>query len=244
MEIHGNTALITGSAVRIGKAISLALAEKGCNLILHYHTSIKEVEELKIQIEQMGVTVNVISADLSKPIETQDLIPRCLAFTNKIDILINNAGIYLGGNGMNTSLDNWERQFELNLHAPFILIQSFAKQIPKNECGAIVNITDAKVFRERPDHFAYRLTKSALIDMTKMFALELAPNITINSLALGIMMPLAGFEHIDVQSLAEKRIPLKKLGSPEIAAQNVIYIIEQEFMTGAVIRVDGGESLL
>jgi len=243
MELRGKTALITGSAVRIGRAMALSLAKEGCNLILHYNASSEKVKILQSEVKELGIEAITIQANLMNSDETEALIPHCLDLTQQIDILINNAGIYKNATGMNSSHEIWDMQFALNLRAPFLLTQSFAKHLPKGAQGKVVNISDARVFHQQPDHFVYRLTKSALLDMTKMFALELAPDITVNSVALGIMMPLAGLEHIDLNILAERRVPLKRIGSPEIAAENVLHILEQDFMTGTIIRVDGGEFL-
>jgi len=124
---------------------------------------------------------------------------------------------------------------------PFLLTRAFAHAAAEGLHGKVINISDAKIYRHQPDHFAYRLTKSAINEMTALFALELAPNITVNAIAPGVMLPLAGREDEDLQALAQKRIPLKRIGSPEIIAENVLHILHQDFMTGTVIRVDGGE---
>jgi glucose 1-dehydrogenase len=131
----------------------------------------------------------------------------------------------------------------LNLRAPFILSQEFARQLPEDLPGRIINISDAKVFKQKPDHFAYRLTKSAMNEMTKMMAQELAPNITVNAIAPGLILPLAGRESIDLQKNTVSRIPLNRIGGVETIAENVIHILEQDFMTGQIITLDGGEFL-
>jgi len=241
MELTGKTALITGGAIRIGKAISLALAEKGCNLLIHYNSSDSAALSVANEAQQMGVRVEVIQADLSDLDQVLQIFPKALKHFNHVDILINNAGVYLKGKGLETDFDSLNTQFMINLYAPFLLTQAFAKQLPEQLIGKVVNISDARVFHQQIDHFAYRLTKSSLNEMTVMFALELAPRITVNALALGIMLPLAGYEHIDLDELAKKRVPLKSIGSPEIAAQNVLHILDQDFMTGTIIRLDGGE---
>jgi len=147
----------------------------------------------------------------------------------------------LKGKGLETTPELLDQAFKLNLYAPLLLTRAFARQLPEGMPGKVINISDAKVFRHQADHFAYRLTKSAINEMTAMFALELAPNITVNAIAPGVMLPLAGHEDEDLQALAQKRIPLKRIGSPEIIAENVLHLLHQDFMTGTVIRVDGGE---
>lgn len=120
-------------------------------------------------------------------------------------------------------------------------MREFAKQIPDDGQGKIVNIIDAKIFKNDPETFMYRLSKIGLWEATKLAAIELAPRITVNAVSPGLMMPLAGYEHLDMQVVAERRVPLKIMGSAEIVAQNVIHILEQDFMTGNNIILDGGE---
>jgi len=243
VELKGKTALVTGSGVRLGKAISRALAENGCQLALHYHSSAGGAEEVRAYAQALGLRAQTFQADLSKPEELRSLITRVSAVFGHLDILINNSAIYLPGKGLETTPDLLEKQFRLNLFAPVLLIREFAAQLPEGLQGKVVNISDAKVFRHQADHFAYRLTKAAVNEMTLMYALELAPRITVNAVAPGIMLPLAGREDTDMQALADRRIPLKRVGSPEIIAENVLHILAQDFMTGNIIRVDGGEGI-
>ncbi len=241
MDLTGKTALITGGAIRLGKAISLALAKEGCNLLIHYNRSDTSARSVAKDAQHMGVKASIIQADLSDEEQVIELIPKALELVDHIDILVNNAGVYFSGKGLETEFQLLNTQFMINLYAPFLLIKAFAAQLPEHLKGKIVNISDARVFHQQTDHFAYRLTKASLNEMTVMFALELAPRITVNALAPGIMLPLAGYEHIDLDKLAKKRVPLGTIGSPEIAAKNVLHILDQDFMTGTIIRLDGGE---
>jgi len=243
VELAGKTALVTGSGVRLGKAISRALAENSCQLVLHYNSSSEGSEEVRDYAATLGVKALTYQADLTDPEELRALVSFGTAEFGHLDILINNSAIYLSGKGMDTTSELLEKQFQLNLFAPVLLIRAFAAQLPEGLTGKVVNISDAKVFRHQPDHFAYRLTKAAVNEMTLMFALELAPRITVNAIAPGVMLPLAGREETDMQALAERRIPLKRVGSPEIIADNVLHILSQDFMTGTIIRVDGGEGI-
>lgn len=243
MNLSGKTALITGSGVRLGKAIALALAEQGCNLALHYNTSFEAASEVCDLVRAKGVKAELFQADLSDLSITENLFTRIGACMGIVDILINNASVYTTGSGLATTIDSLESTFSLNLFTPMLLTKLFAQQLLVDMQGKVINISDAKTFVSRKDHFAYRLTKSALNEMTRMFALELAPNITVNAIAPGIMMPLAGFEHVDMDAVAERRVPLKTIGSPEIVAENVIHILQQDFMTGSILKLDGGESL-
>lgn len=241
MELIGKNVLVTGSGIRLGRAIAIALAQAGCNLALHYHSSSSHAFEVKERIEGLGRTVRLYQQDMEDINAVQDLMTRASQDFGHIDILINNAGIYPVGNGVSATPEKITRVFNVNLFSPWLLISAFAKQLPAGAQGKVINISDGKVNRIGTDHFSYRVAKQALNTITAMFALELAPNITVNAIAPGIMLPLKGFEHIDLQTVAERQIPLKRVGSPEIIAQNVLHILSQDFMTGHVLRVDGGE---
>jgi glucose 1-dehydrogenase len=243
MELKGKTALVTGGGVRLGRAFALALAEEGVNLIIHYNSSEEPAEATAQEARKYGVDAVIAEADFNNLSAVQELFPETLRHFPSIDILINNAAVYLRGYGLETDRETWEKEFRINLQAPFILIQDFARQLPKEKRGRVLNIADAQVIQHRPDHFAYRLTKAALVEMTRLFAHELAPRITVNALAPGIMLPLAGKSKADLQSYTEKHVPLRRSGSPEIAAENALHLIKSDFTTGAFLRVDGGQYL-
>ncbi|MEA4812083.1 MAG: SDR family oxidoreductase [Anaerolineaceae bacterium] len=243
MELKGKTALVTGSGIRLGRAIAKALAKQGCNLALHFNRSSAEAESLKKEINHFGGEYLLFQADLSQESEIKSLMMRISDSFDCLQILVNNAGIYPKGKGLEVDSKTLQEVFQLNLFSQIALIQAFAGQLPPPAEGRIVNISDSKVFKRGTDHFAYRLTKSAINEMTMQFALELAPRITVNAVAPGIMMPLAGNEDMDMQPVAERRIPLKRIGSPEMIAENVIHLLKQDFITGQIIRVDGGENI-
>ena len=241
MELKGKTALVTGGGIRVGKAIALALAAEGTNLIIHYNRSQDPAEETAAQARSLGTKAITLDADFNNPKSIESLFPRALSQFKTIDILVNSAAIYLRGKGLDTDRQAWETQFRINLKAPFLLTQDFARQLPKGLPGRVLNIADAQINQHRPDHFAYRLTKLSLVEMTRMFALELAPDITVNALGLGIMLPLADREDVDLEAYAEKNVPLNRTGSPEIAAQNALHLIKSSYTTGAFLVVDGGQ---
>ena len=243
MELKHKTALVTGGGIRLGRAFALALAKEGVNLIVHYNQSADPAEETVHMAKEHGVKAVAIGADFSDLTAIQSLFPQALEHFDCVDILINNAAIYLKSTGLETDLETWEKQFRINLQTPFLLIQAFAKQLPKDRPGRVLNIADAQIRKLQTSYFAYRLTKNGLVEMTRMFAAELAPNITVNALGLGIMLPLAGKEDVDLQTYAQQNIPLKRTGSPQIAVENALHLIKSDFTTGTFLRVDGGQYL-
>ena len=241
MEIKGKNALVTGGAIRIGKAISSELAKHGVNIALHYHSSVDSAIALKPELESEGIRVGLFQQDLSETEALPAFFSHIIETFGQIDILINNAGIYPRDRLKNLKIDTLEALFGINLYAPLVLMREFARQIPEDGHGKIINIIDAKIFKHDPETFMYRLSKVALWEATKLASMELAPNITVNAISPGLMMSLAGYEHLDMQAVAERRVPLKILGSGEIVAQNLIHILKQDFMTGNNIILDGGE---
>jgi len=243
MDLKNKTALITGGGVRLGRAFALALAKAGANVIIHYNSSVGPALETANQATTYQVKSSVVEANFNDLSAVEELFPKTLEEFDHVDILINSAAVYLKGSGLDTDRTTWEKQFRINLQAPFLLIQAFARQLPERCQGRILNIADAQIINQKPDHFAYRLTKAALVEMTRMFALELAPRISVNALGLGIMLPLAGKEDVDLEAYAQKHVPLKRTGNPNIAAENALHLIKSDFTTGAFLRVDGGQYL-
>lgn len=241
MDLNGQNAFITGGAIRIGRAISKELSKHGVNVAINYNNSGDQAEQLRQEIIQNGVKVELFKADISDIHGLPELFAKVKQSFGQIDILINNAGIYPRDTLMSLKTDTLAPLFAINLFAPLVLMREFAKQIPDDGHGKIINIVDAKIFKNDPETFMYRLTKVGLWEATKLAAIELAPHITVNAISPGLMMSLAGYEHLNMQAVAERRVPLKILGSPEIVAQNVIHILKQDFMTGNNIILDGGE---
>jgi len=243
MDLKNKTALVTGGGVRLGRAFALTLAGEGVNLVVHYNSSQSPAEETAQLARESGVEAITLGANFNNSEAVEKIFTETKNHFDQIDILINNAALYLRGSGLETTREIWEKQFRVNLKTPFFLIQSFARQLPPNMQGRVLNIADAQILQHKPDHFAYRLTKIALVEMTRMYALELAPNITVNAIGLGIMLPLAGKEDVDLDAYANKHVPLKRTGNPQIAAENALHLIKSDFTTGAFLRVDGGQYL-
>lgn len=243
MDLKHKTALVTGGGIRLGRAFALALAREGANLVIHYNNSKAPAEETAQLAREFGVEAITIGANFNHLDAVNEIYPKIHNHFECVDILINNAALYLRGSGLETNREIWEKQFRVNLKTPFFLIQAFAQQLPQDRQGRVLNIADAQIIQHKPDHFAYRLTKHALVEMTRMYAIELAPRITVNALGLGIMLPLAGKEDVDLKAYANKHVLLERTGNPEIAAENAIHLIKSDFTTGAFLRVDGGQYL-
>ena len=242
MELEGKVAIVTGGAVRLGKALALALAEQGVRLAIHYGSSAGPAEAVVEEIKAMGSDAIAIQADLSQPAETRSIVERVVAHFGQVDVLVNSAAIFEPGNWDDTTEANWDRHFAINLKSPFFLSQAFAAQVGREGAGHIVNIADWRGVRPGPDHVAYTLTKAALIAMTKSLALALAPNIQVNAIAPGLILPPPGQDQSYLESKADQ-VPAQRVGSPQEIANALIFLLRSDFVTGDLIFVTGGEHL-
>lgn len=245
MELTAKIALVTGGGVRVGRALVMALAEAGCHIFLHYGNSQEAALEVQAEVEALGGNVFLYQANLADATTTATIIPKAVSVFGQVDILINSASIFPHEDRLlKTDVALWDQIFAINLRAPFQLSQAFAQQIGDRQ-GKIININDARIPHPLPDHFAYRLTKRGLWDMTEMMALELAPQITVNSLALGQILEAPGVPDPQqyLQDYADRRIPLKMPGNTKVVTDAALYLLEQDFLTGTTITLDGGEYL-
>lgn len=243
MDLSGKVALVTGGGIRVGRALVIALAKAGCDVFIHYGNSAGPAAEVKAKAESLGVRAITYSANLGDPAATDTVIPKAVQAFGKVDILINSASIFPENRFDQIDVALWDKTFAINLRAPFQLSQAFAKQVPPDGKGKIININDARIPHPKPEHFAYRLTKRGLWDMTEMLALELAPRITVNAVALGQILepPDAPDPQKFMEDYAHENIPLKIPGNTKIVTDGVLFLLEQDFLTGSTIRLDGGE---
>ena len=242
MELDGKAAIVTGGAVRLGRALSLALAEQGVRLAIHYGSSAGPAEAVVGEIKAMGSDAMAIQADLSQPGEARSIVERAAAHFGQVDILLNSAAVFEPGNWDDTTEAAWDRHFAINLKSPFFLSQAFAAQVGRERAGHIVNIADWRGARPGPDHVAYTLTKAAVIAMTKSLALALAPNIQVNAIAPGLILPPPGQDQAYLESKANE-VPAQRVGSPKEIANAMIFLLHSDFVTGDLIFVTGGEHL-
>ncbi|MDY6806235.1 MAG: SDR family NAD(P)-dependent oxidoreductase [Cyanobacteriota bacterium] len=246
MDLNSKVALITGGGIRVGRSLAIALAEAGCNLFVHYGNSAGPAAEVKAKAESLGVRAITYSANLADAAATDTIIPKAVEAFGKVDILINNASIFPDEDRFNEiEVELWDKIFAVNLRAPFQLSRSFAKQVPPEGGGKIININDARIPRPKPGNFAYRLTKSGLWDMTEMLSLELAPRVTVNAVALGQILEPPGEQDPQkfMEEYANRRIPLKIPGDTKVVADTILFLLQQDFITGTTVRLDGGEYL-
>jgi pteridine reductase len=249
MELEGKTAIVTGAGVRLGKAMALAMAERGARLVVHYNRSAGPAQEVVAQISSYGGQAIAVQADLSRPRQAPSIVQRAVERFGRVDVLVNNAAIFVPGSWDNTTEENWDRHFDINLKSPFFLLQAFARQVRAGQQveggqrAHVVNIADWRGARPGTAYVAYTLTKAALIALTQSMALALAPDIQVNAIAPGLILPPPGQGPEYLEREAPK-IPAQRTGSPAEIVKALLYLLDNDFVTGELLYVTGGEHLL
>jgi NAD(P)-dependent dehydrogenase (short-subunit alcohol dehydrogenase family) len=236
-------ALITGGGTRLGLAFAKALASTGHDIALHYHRSVGAAESAVKEIEALGVTCITFQADLAAA-APEKLINRAVDKFPNLCVLINSASAYEAATIADTNMALLQQQFTVNFFAPFLLTQAFASMFSAKSSskGAIINILDNKIAFQQNDYAAYLLSKKALMEFTLLSAMEYAPQVRINGIAPGVIMP--GVERTeDYVAWRIKGIPLKWQGDMGNLLSAMNYLLSNEFVTGQILTVDGGEGL-
>lgn len=238
-QLAGRTALITGGAKRIGRALALALAREGVNVVTTYRSSVAEADELTVDIRRMGPQAWSVQADLSVGEQLETLIDQAWGLAGRLDILINNASLFPESRFDTLTLDELKRSIEVDAWAPLALGRHFAARA---ESGHIVNMLDSRLTGYDWLHVGYHAGKHLLELFTRMMAIQFAPGIAVNAIAPGLILPPEGKDQSYLESLKD-RLPLKRVGDPEHICDATLYLLKSSFVTGQVIYVDGGRHL-
>ncbi|MGH8228805.1 MAG: SDR family oxidoreductase [Steroidobacteraceae bacterium] len=237
--MQGRTALITGGARRIGRETALALAQQGASVVIHFHHSEREAQALAGELERLGVTAWTLRADLCDPGDRGTLIERARALAGGLDILVNNASIFPAEPFNELTWRQLSLDMEVNAWAPLAFSRDFARGIAR---GSIINLQDTHLEGYDLEHAGYILSKHVLAALTRMMALALAPAVTVNAVAPGLILPPPGRDERYLDSQAP-RLPLQRHGGPRDIAEAIVFLIRSDFITGQVIYVDGGRHL-
>ena len=242
MELKNRTVLVTGAGVRLGQAIAVSLGKQGMRVALHYHQSLEGAKETLELIGGDFKQHGCFQADLRQVSEIELLTQQIEAQIGQIDVLINNAADFFPTTLGEVVESEWDHLISLNLKAPFFLSQLVGTSMLKRGQGKIVNIVDVAAERPWPQFLPYCASKAGLVSLTKGLAKALAPAVQVNAVAPGTMLPPPESSSFS-QDLAIERSLLKKMGRPDDIAKAVIYFLENDFVTGTVLPVDGGRML-
>jgi pteridine reductase len=235
--------LVTGAAHRVGKAIALALAEHGLDLIVHYHRSAAQAAETVEQIAGLGVEAAAFQADLATLEGVESLSEQAKARFGRLDLLVNSAGIMEPGNVLSMTPADWERTLNTNLRGPFFCAQGAAQwMMEQPEGGCIVNIADLSGLEPWAKYPAHSVSKAGLIMLTQVMAKALGPKIRVNAIAPGPVAKPPEWNATRWETVG-RHTALRRPGRANNVAQTVIFLLENDYVTGETVVVDGGGRL-
>ncbi len=243
MELAHHVSLVTGAAKRVGRTIALALAARGADVAVHYYRSEAEAQATARQIAAHGVRAEAIEANLADPQAIETLMEQVRSRFERLDLLVNSASAFQAKNVLDVTVEEWDAVMAVNLRAPFLLSQHAARMMQAQGQGVIVNIADIAGQVPWPRYPHHSVSKAGLIMLTRVLAKALAPAVRVNAIVPGPVLKPEGMPDERWAKLGE-RLPLQRTGSPEHVAQAVLALIQNDFVTGAIWNVDGGDALV
>jgi pteridine reductase len=243
MDIDGKVALITGSAKRIGSRIAIELAKRGARIAVHYRSSRHEAEETMKTIRSSGGEAVTFHADLTQIPAVDKLFRDIRTAFGGLDILVNSASIFEPSTVQETNPEQWDAQMDSNARAPFFVAQQAASLMLARGHGKIINIADVAGEVIWPAYFAYSVSKATLIAVNRGLAKSYAPHVQVNAIAPGPILFPENYTEQQKKAAIERTL-LKREGSPQDIVNAVVFLIENDYITGELIHVDGGRHLL
>lgn len=242
MQIEGKVSVVTGGARRVGKAIVLAFAERGCKLVVHYHSAETDAHATLDELHAAGCDGIAVQADISQEAQVERMIVRVLDHFGRIDVLVNNAAVFYRTPIDTLGFDDWERIMDVNLNGSFYCAHKIGLRMKAGGWGHIINIADVAGQSPWADYVPYSVSQASLLALSQGLAMELAPEVMVNAIVPGPVLFDTGIAR-EVQQREIGKTLVKRAGTPEDVARLVVFIAESDFSTGSVFSVDGGRSL-
>jgi NAD(P)-dependent dehydrogenase (short-subunit alcohol dehydrogenase family) len=237
------TALVTGAAKRLGRAIALELARNGWDVLVHFGHSQQDAEETVAAIQALGQRAHALSCDLSDEAAVRALLPRAIAALGPVSCVVNSASLFDFDDAASFSTTKHDAHMHTNLVAPVLLAQALHAATAADQQAVVINLLDQKLFNLNPDFLSYTLSKAALQTATTLLAQALAPTVRVVGLAPGITM-VSGDQTETGFASAHTQTPLGKSSTPDDIAQAVCYLANARAITGTTLVVDGGQHLI
>ena len=242
MEPTGTVALVTGGARRLGRELALGLARAGADVVVNYHRSAEEAEEVVREIEGLGRRGIALQADVASGADVRRMAGVVTEAFGRLDILVNNASTFEKAALLEITEAEWDRVMAVNLKGPFLVAQALEPLLRAGGRGLIVNLTDLAGMQSWPGYAHHGVSKAGVIQLTRVLARALAPGIRVNAIAPGTVLPPADFTPAQVESL-RARTPLQRIGTPADVVRALLYLVEADYVTGEIMVVDGGRLL-
>ncbi len=243
MELKGKVALVTGASRRVGNTIAMALVERGAKLAVHYRSSAKEAEETVARITANGGVARAFRADLEQVAEIDAMVEAVLKEFGRVDVLVNSASVFFKKPIEELTEHDWDISLDTNLKAPFFLSRAAGLAMRRQGAGKIVSIGDWAGIRPYVNYLPYTVSKSGLIGLTRALAKALAPQVQVNCVAIGPVLPPEDYDAAEIKRLTDGTLT-KKMGSPRDVANAVLFLCEgTDFATGSTLLLDGGRLL-
>lgn len=240
MDIRGGVALVTGGAHRVGKAIALDLARAGADVVILYNSSGDEAAMTAQEARALGVKAATVQCDISDLQAVRTMSQDMRARFGRLSLLVNSADWFTQHPFPTESYDDWHRTIDVGVHGTFYVSNELAPLLLEQPEAAIVNIIDLSAWHPWPNFTAHAVAKSAILALTRQLALELAPSVRVNAVAPGPVLPPPHYTEQRLR-LSSDRTLLKRWGKAEDVAHAVRFLVESNYTTGEVVRVDGGE---
>ena len=234
-------ALVTGGAVRVGRAIALGLAQAGYDLVIGYRTSDGAAQEVTTLVRELDRRCATVQADLSRPEAAEAVVDAARSGYGRLDLVVNSAASFSSCPLLAVDADEWDAVMALNVRAPHLVVRAAASLL-KEAHGSVVNITDLSAFQAWTQYPHHAVSKAALAHLTRIQARALAPEIRVNAVAPGAVLPPDDWSEQRSQTLADIA-PLERMGTLDDVVNAVLYLAEADFVTGQIIAVDGGRLL-
>lgn len=248
-SLEGKVALVTGGAIRVGRAICRALAGRGASIAFTHlpgEPAAAATAEITAELARSKTgqsNVLALPMDVREPAAPQRVVEQVIGRFGRLDILVNNASVWLRAPFLAITREAWQTALDINLTGPFLMSQAVALQMLQQQSGLIINITDLSAYQTWKEYAHHAATKAGLVALTRVMAAELAPHVRVNAIAPGTVLLPEGASEAKVQWAIQNSL-LKRVGRPEDVARTVLFLADSDFVTGAVYFVDGGRALV
>jgi NAD(P)-dependent dehydrogenase (short-subunit alcohol dehydrogenase family) len=242
MDLTGKAALVTGGAVRVGKAIALALAKAGADVVINYHSSADAAIQTAAEIEALGRRALAVRADVARGDQVQVLVDTAVQRMGRLDVLVNSASLWRRTPWAELDEAAWDQLVNIALKGPFLCARAAAPHLTAHGDGAIINIVDLSALTPFRNYLPHSAAKAGLVNLTYSLAMELAPAVRVNAVAPGPVLPPPEYTEQQIQAAARRTL-MGRWGAAEDVADAVVFLARAPYITGVMLPVDGGERL-